>query len=86
MSTYSTQQWARAMALLFGACFILCLVWNYLLTDPALKALHMDLLRMSLFGFAGIDVASIVLGMIQSLFWGYVTGWVLAWCLNYCKK
>jgi len=86
MSTYSTRQWAYALALIFGACFVICFFWGAVITDPALKALHVDLLRMSFPGFAGLTLAGFVNGLIQSIIWGLVTGWALAASLNFFKK
>lgn len=78
MSSLLSQQRPRALALLFGAIYILCFFWGNLLTDPAINKLHMDLLRVSFpFAFSGMDLMSFISGLIQSVFWGFVFG--LGW-------
>lgn len=81
-STYAARQWSSAFALIAGAGFIICFFWGSLLADPALKDLHMALLKMSFPGFTGLTIGSFLNGFIQSIIWGLIIGWALASSLN----
>lgn len=86
MSHYSLQQWSKAFALLFGIFFIICLLWNYVITDPALQRLHMDILRLSLPGFSDMSPVSILIGLIESVLYGLILGAATASSLNIFAK
>jgi len=85
MSTYSPTQWSKGFALFGGIAFIACFLWSYTIGDTALHSLHVDMFRMSFFAFSGINIASFIAGLIQSILWGLISGWALAKCLNYFK-
>lgn len=85
MSTYSPTQLSKGLALFGGIAFIVCFLWAYTIGDPALHQLHVDSLRMSFFAFSGINAASFVSGLVQSVILGYISGLVLAKCLNRFK-
>ena len=86
MSTYAPRQWAYALALLGIIGFIICFFWGSLLSEPALKEMHMDMLRMSYFGFNGMNTQSFIFGIIQTGVWGLVIGWALATSLNLFER
>ncbi|PIR53033.1 hypothetical protein COU76_03195 [Candidatus Peregrinibacteria bacterium CG10_big_fil_rev_8_21_14_0_10_49_10] len=86
MSHYSLRQWSKAFALLFGIFFIICLLWSYLIADPMLQKLHMDILRFSLPGFSGMDATSVVIGLVESIAFGLILGLAIASSLNIFAK
>ena len=86
MSNYPTAQWTKGFAVFFGISFIGCFLWDSIITDPVLKELHMNMLKISFFGFSGRDLTSFVSGIVQSTIWGAVAGWLIATCLNMFKK
>ncbi len=86
MSTYSPRQWALASGASHGLFFIVCYLWQYALTDAALKALHMDILRMTFPGFTGMSTTGLLIIIIESVIFGFVVGWIFATLLNYFKK
>lgn len=71
---------ANAVGIFLVALFVICFVWYYV--RPVEQELHLRLFRMAFFGFDEMNVASFVLGAIQSYVWGYVgVGlWTLAGC------
>ncbi|HLD32815.1 MAG TPA: hypothetical protein VJB10_04470, partial [Candidatus Peribacteraceae bacterium] len=60
----------------------ICILWSYLIVDPTLQKLHMDLLRISLPGFSGMDAMSIIIGLIESIVYGLIVGAAIASSLN----
>lgn len=82
MCHYSLCQWAKASALLSGIFFVICLLWSSLITDPTLQKLHMDLLRISLPGFSGMNFASLLIGLVESIVYGLIVGAAVASSLN----
>lgn len=86
MACQSQQQWAKAFALLSGIFFIICMLWSYLITDSALQQLHIDLLRISYPGFSGMNSASFLIGLVESVVYGLVLGSAIAASLNIFAK
>ena len=86
MSTYSPRQWALASAAFHGLFFVVCYLWQYVLTEAALRELHMVLLRMTFPGFTGMNIASLLIMIIESVIFGFIVGWLFAILLNYFKK
>ena len=86
MSTYSPRQWAYALALLFGACFVICFLWFFFINDPSLKELYVNMFRVYYPGFSGFTTGGFINGFIQSIIWGLVAGWALAVSLNMFAK
>jgi len=84
--TYSPRQWALASGLFHGLFFIVCYLWQYVLTDAALKALHMDLLRMTFPGFTEMNIVGLAIMTVESVVFGFIVGWIFAVLLNYFKK
>lgn len=60
--------------------YVLCFLWYFV--NPSSRELHVDLLRLSFLGFAGMDVMSFILGAIQSYIWAYIGMgvWMLVGC------
>ena len=87
MSTFSIYQWARALALMGAGAFILCFFWGMLLTDPALKEIHLNSISIFLLGagFVGTNIMTFIVGTVMSAIWGAVGGMTLVLCLNHCK-
>lgn len=85
---YIPSHWARAFALVAAGFFIVCVLWGYLLTDPALQKLHMDLLRLLTLDIGGSDMGAIpfIAGLVISGVGAAIVGATLAMCLNHCKK
>ena len=83
MTTFVPRQWALAIGLLGLIGFVICFFWGSLLEDSALKAMHLDLFRMSFFGFSRMDGKSFIFGIIQSGIWGAIIGWAVANSLNF---
>ncbi|MCF7844582.1 MAG: hypothetical protein K9M03_02020 [Kiritimatiellales bacterium] len=86
MSTYSVRQWALALAIIAVTIFGICFFWGSFLSDPALKDLHMNLMRVCFPGFSGMTLGGFINGSIQSIVWGLVIGWMLASSLNMFSK
>lgn len=50
--------------------FIVCFLWYWV--HPVQQELHLQLLELSFFGFKGMDLGSLFLGLVQSYIWGYI--------------
>ncbi len=70
------------IAVLSIAFFALCLLWGLILSDPALKELHSNLLRIAYPGF-GYNLLGILVGAVETFIYGWLFGVLLAWL---CKK
>jgi len=70
------------VGILTAVFFIICIFWGVLLTDPVLKELHYNILRLSFPGFA-FTAAGVITGLIESFVYGWFFGALLAWL---CKK
>ncbi len=68
---------ANRLGMFFVLLFIVCFIWYFV--RGAEVELHMQLLKLSFFGFKDMGVMSFILGAIQSYVWGHIfTG---LWCL-----
>ncbi|OGJ60575.1 hypothetical protein A3A67_01445 [Candidatus Peribacteria bacterium RIFCSPLOWO2_01_FULL_51_18] len=78
--------WARVLALLSAAAFVLCFFWGKLLSDPALQELHRNSLRIFLLdaGFVGNNFTTLLVGTLASAVWGMIGGLALGFCLKHC--
>lgn len=59
------------ISLFFIALYLICLGWQFLLTDPTLKILHQQLLALSFPGFSWLTLGS--------FFWGLGLSFVYGW-------
>jgi len=73
---------ATRVGLFLGALFAICFVWFYV--QPAQGDLHKSLLELSFLGWTGMNATSFILGLAQSIIWGYlfVGVWVLVGCCS----
>ncbi len=80
--------WARTLAALGAAAFILCFFWGFLLRDPTLQEFHLTSLRVFLLGagFVGQNIVTLIVGTVVSGAWGLIGGAALGFCLHHCKK
>lgn len=61
--------------------FLLCMWWGLLFTDPVLRDLHANLLRIAYPGFT-MSVAGAGIGVVESFGYGWVLGAFFAWLCN----
>ena len=69
MSTLLTKH-ARQVGAFAVLLYGFCLLWKLLITDPAVANLHLLLLKLSLPGFSGFTVGSIVWGGALAFIYG----------------
>ncbi|TAL20016.1 hypothetical protein EPN90_01855 [Patescibacteria group bacterium] len=71
----------KALAVLGVVSLVACVLWGYLI--PAeVRTLHNDMFKISVIGWTGVNLLSLVLGVVQWAVWGWLTGYVLTWCLR----
>lgn len=63
---------AIPLAMVFSAMFVVAYFWGYTTDDPAVRQLHLNLLKLVFLGFNGINGLSFFLGLVQSFIWGLV--------------
>lgn len=61
---------ANRIGLLLAGLFVICFIWYYI--RPVEQGLHLQLLRLSFFGFSGMNLVGFILGLVQSYIWGYI--------------
>ncbi len=62
--------------------FVLCMFWGLVLSDPILKELHQNILRIVYPGF-GFSAQGVLLAGVEAFVYGWFFGVLLAWL---CKK
>ncbi|MBI3332330.1 hypothetical protein HYZ99_05255 [Candidatus Peregrinibacteria bacterium] len=87
-SPYRFAHWGPAVGLVSGIGFVVCFLWGFLLTNPALQELHMNGLRILFLDaeFVGLNFLTFIAGIIVSYIGGLLAGWILAACLNHCQR
>ncbi len=66
------------------AIYIICLGWQYLLTDVAIKTLHMQLLSLTFPGFVWLSWGSFIWGAILSVVYGLIGVSIFRWLHKIC--
>ena len=61
---------ANRLGIFFLILFGICFAWYFV--NPVAQDLHLDLLRLTFFGYTDMDVLSFVWGAIQSYVWAYI--------------
>ena len=74
------------LGLFFVALYTICLAWSTLLTDPALKTLHVQLLALTFPGFVWLSFGSFIWGAILSFVYGWVGAGIFTWFSKKCCK
>lgn len=86
MKKLDLMQVAFSLAILFAIGFVVCYFWVYKSTDPDLVNMHLGMLKISFFGYSGMNFASFILGLIQSFIWGILVGVVFVPIYNALGK
>lgn len=68
----------NVVGILGVALFLLCMVWGLLLSDPILKELHLNILRITFPGFSMSLIGALV-GAVESFVYGWVLGALFFW-------
>lgn len=66
---------ANRIGLFLVVLFVICFIWYYVRSVE--QDLHLRLLKLSFFGFSGMNITSFILGAVQSYIWGYIVVCVL---------
>jgi hypothetical protein len=72
------------ISLFFIVLYLVCLGWQFLLTDPALKTLHVQLLALSFPGFIWLTLGSFFWGLFLSFAYGWVGAGIFVWLRRLC--
>lgn len=85
---YRYMHWGPAVAMVSAVLFVVCFLWGFLLTDPALQQQHLMTLRILFIdaGFVDLNLVTFVTGVILSYIGGLLIGCILAMCLNHCQR
>ncbi len=81
MKSYTRTGWVGAG--LFVAFFALCMLWGLLLTEPALKELHQNILKIAYPGFS-FSAVGMLIGLIESVAYGFFFGVLFVWLCKVC--
>ena len=73
MNHLRTTQTGTIVGILSVVFFLLCMAWGLLLTDPVLKELHVNLLRIALPGFS-MSLIGFIIGAVESFIYGWIFG------------
>ena len=72
----------NVLGILSVVFFGLCMFWGVLITDPALKTLHLNLLKIAYPGFT-LDIIGVLIGIAWAYAYGWLFGALFAWL---CRK
>ncbi len=61
---------ANYLGMFFVLLLIVCFAWYFI--HPVEQELHMAMLKMSFFGFTGMNFVSFILAAIQVYIWAYI--------------
>lgn len=81
-SHFSQLGWT--VSLFFVVLYLICLGWGYLLTDPALKTLHEQLLALTFPGFIWLSWGSFFWGLVLSFVYGWIGVGIFVWLQKLC--
>lgn len=81
MNHFKIVKMGNVIGIISVVFFFLCMSWGLVLTDPALKELHANILRIAYPGFA-ISFLGVMLGIIESFIYGWIFGVFFAWICN----
>lgn len=66
------------------AFFLLCMAWGAMLTDPTLKELHENILRIAYPGFS-MSFGGALIGIVGAFIYGWLFGALFGWlCRRVC--
>ena len=82
MNHLNTMKTGYVIGVISVAFFALCMFWGLLISDPILKELHQNILRIAYPGFS-FGLAGIIIGAIEAFVYGWFFGVFLAWL---CRK
>lgn len=87
-ASYRFAHWGPAAGMVSAVLFVICYLWGFLLTDPALQERHMTTFRILFLdaGFVGLNLMTFIVGLIASYIGGLLIGFILAMCLNHCQR
>lgn len=75
---------AVPVGLVFALVYVVCYFWGYTNNEPAVRELHLNLLKLSFLGFTGMNGLSFFLGLIQSFIWGLILAGVFYLGYKHC--
>lgn len=75
-----------SLSIFFVIGYIICLLWEFLLTKPALKELHHQLLALSLPGFEWFSIDSFIIGLIEVFIYGWIAAMIFVWVRTLCCR
>lgn len=65
--------WANRIGVFFVFTTIVCHLWTWMVvSDPELLQLYHQMMQLSVLGWTGFNLGSMVLSLIQVYIWGYV--------------
>ena len=82
MNHLNSVKTGNALGIISVVFFFLCIAWGLLLSDPALKELHLNILRIAYPGFT-MSVVGAIIGIVEAFAYGWVFGALFAWL---CRK
>jgi len=79
---------AMILAILGAVWYVVCFFWGFVIAEE-IRQFHADFLRLSVLGWTGMNLISLLLGIIQWATWGWLMGWSFAvvgkWCAKSCS-
>jgi len=81
-------QHAATVGVFIMVLYILCLLWRFSMTDPAVANFHLLALKTAFPGFQGFDLLSMVLGAAISFIYGFIGSVIFhaLHCNSCCEK
>lgn len=80
-----TKKLTTTLAALGAVAYVVCHFWQFAIPE-VVRPLHADLLRMSVLGWTGMNLTSLVLGIIQWAIWGWLIAAAFTVFSRHCGK
>ena len=61
--------------------FALCVLWKFVLVDPALQQLHLQFLQVTFPGFS-FAIGGLIIGAVESFVYGFLLGILFKWFVD----
>ena len=78
MNKFSIKKTGSVVGVISMIFFLLCMLWGIVLTDPILKELHLDILRIVYPGFS-MSIVGVIIGIVEGFIYGLFFGALFSW-------
>lgn len=78
MKTFNFVKTGNVVGIISIVFFLLCMIWGTIFTDPILKELHQNILKIMYPGFV-MTLTGIIIAIIEAFIYGWILGALFNW-------